>query len=185
MTRCLEQQRAPLVLASLLLTTTALTSITYAGTQGDPQKPAIENIVVTATRSQSSSVDLPFTVNSVDLEDTTGKSIHRTLPEALKTIPGIMVQKTGHGQGSPFIRGFTGFRTLLLIDGIRVNNSVMRDGPNQYWNTVDTQGISQLEVVKGPSSALYGSDAVGGTVNAITKSPEQSGDIGEISTNLY
>ncbi len=175
-----------LALHSLLFaSTTIVASATYAQQQSDPAKLTLENIVITATRSQQSSFDLPYTVNSVDLENTADKSINRTLPEALKATPGIMVQKTGHGQGSPFIRGFTGFRTLLLIDGIRVNNSIMRDGPNQYWNTVDTQGISRLEVVKGPSSALYGSDAVGGTVNAITKSPDQSGDVGVLLTNLY
>jgi len=86
-------------------------------------------------------------------------------------VPGVMVQKTGHGQGSPYIRGFTGFRTLLMIDGIRLNNAVFRDGPNQYWNTVDPFSIERLEVVKGPSSVLYGSDAIGGTVNVITRGP--------------
>ena len=51
-----------------------------------------------------------------------------------------------------------------MIDGIRVNNSVFRDGPNQYWNTIDHFTIDMLELVKGPSSVLYGSDAIGGTV---------------------
>jgi hemoglobin/transferrin/lactoferrin receptor protein len=53
----------------------------------------------------------------------------------------------------------------LLIDGVRLNNSVFRDGPNQYWTTVDPLGLERAEVVKGPVSVLYGSDAVGGTVN--------------------
>jgi|GEM_PF-2289221 len=80
-----------------------------------------------------------------------------------------MVQKTGHGQGFPYIRGFTGYRNLFLIDGFRLNNSVFRDGPNQYWNTVDPLGLHRMELVRGPFSMLYGSDAVGGTVNAIPR----------------
>ena len=62
----------------------------------------------------------------------------RSLPEALEETPGVGVQKTGPGQGSPFIRGFTGFRNVMLIDGIRLNNSTFREGPNQYWSTVDS-----------------------------------------------
>ena len=86
-----------------------------------------------------------------------------------------MVQKTALGQGSPFIRGFTGFRTVLLIDGFRLNNSVFRDGPNQYWNTVDAWSLEKLELVKGPTSAQYGSDAVGGAVHARTVRPRFDG----------
>lgn len=71
-------------------------------------------------------------------------------------------------QGSPYLRGFTGFRTLMLIDGIRLNNSTFRDGPNQYWNTVDSLALERLELVCGPSSVLYSSDAIGGTVNALS-----------------
>lgn len=93
----------------------------------------------------------------------------RTIPEALRETPGVMVQRTGHGQGSPYIRGFTGLRTLFLIDGIRLNNSTFREGPNPYWNTVDPWSVARLELVKGPSSVLYGSDAIGGTVNAISR----------------
>ena len=51
----------------------------------------------------------------------------QSFPEALKEIPGVFIQQTAHGQGSPFIRGFTGFRNLAMIDGIRLNNSVFRE----------------------------------------------------------
>ena len=61
----------------------------------------------------------------------------RTLPEALRYTPGVIVQKTAHGHGSPFIRGFTGRQNLFLLDGIRFNKSTFRGGPVQYWNTVD------------------------------------------------
>jgi hemoglobin/transferrin/lactoferrin receptor protein len=92
-----------------------------------------------------------------------------SVTEALSQQSGVLLQKTSRGQGSPFIRGFTGFRNLFLIDGVRFNNSVMRDGPNQYWNTVDLYAIDRLELVKGSTSVLYGSDAIGGTINALTR----------------
>ena len=129
----------------------------------------LKEVVVTATRIGEENFSLPYTVHSLDEEELSVRKAVRTLPEALREIPGIMVQKTSYGQASPYIRGFTGFRTLLLIDGIRLNNAVFRDGPNQYWSTVDPLTVERLEVVKGSSSVLYGSDAVGGTVNVITR----------------
>ncbi len=129
----------------------------------------LDTVVVTATAIEAESYYVPYATESLDGETLTSRKGFRTLPEALREVPGVMVQKTGYGQGSPFIRGFTGFRTLLLIDGIRLNNAVFRDGPNQYWNTVDLLTVDRLEIVKGPSSVLYGSDAIGGTVNALTR----------------
>ena len=129
----------------------------------------LNEILVTALRAEASWFDTPNTVQSISADDIRHRKMSRTMPEALRETPGVMIQKTGHGHGSPYIRGFTSFRTLMLIDGIRLNNSVFRDGPNQYWNTVDPFTIDRLEVVKGPSSVLYGSDAIGGTVNAITR----------------
>ena len=98
------------------------------------------------------------------------QKLFRTTPQALREIPGVMVQETAHGQGSPFIRGFTAFRNLFTIDGIRLNNSVFRSGPNQYWNTVDPYLIERLEVEKGTHGVRGGSDAIGGTVNAVSQS---------------
>ena len=137
----------------------------------DARRSFFETLVVTATARPEMGLDLPFTVQSMDAEELTTGRWARSLPEALREVAGVMVQKTSQGQGSPYLRGFTGFRTVLLIDGIRLNNSVLREGPNQYWNTVDAHGLGELELVKGPVSVLYGSEAIGGTVQALTREP--------------
>jgi len=128
----------------------------------------LEAIVVTATRLPMRSFDVPALVSVADAATVQGLFQSRTLPEVLGEMPGVAVQKTGHGQGSPFIRGYTGFRNVLLIDGIRLNNSVFREGANQYWNTVDPFSFSRVEVLRGPASVLYGSDAIGGAVNVLS-----------------
>ncbi len=128
----------------------------------------LPTIVVTATRTEEAPFELPYAVDvvgSADLE----RTLPRTTVEALRAIPSVMLQKTAQGQGSPYLRGFTGFRTLMLVDGIRLNNSTFRDGPNQYWNTIDVLGLERVEVVRGPGSVLYGSDAIGGTVQAMSR----------------
>ncbi|MFQ5845544.1 MAG: TonB-dependent receptor, partial [Planctomycetota bacterium] len=118
--------------------------------------------------------ETPYPAESVGRETIERRS-YRSTPQILRNLPGVLVQETSFGQGSPYIRGFTGFRNLFLIDGIRLNNSVFRPGPNQYWNTVDPLSLDRIEVIKGPSSVLYGSDAIGGTVQAVTKNPYSYG----------
>ncbi len=155
-----------------------------ADSGGDgPQQ--LDEIIVTATRSELAIGDAPFSVSTLTDSTLREKRQVRTIPESLRELPGIMVQKTAHGQGSPFIRGFTGFRNLLLIDGIRLNNSVFRDGPNQYWNTVDPLSVSRMEVVRGPSSVLYGSDAIGGTVQVLSRSYADLDAIEGFDGNAY
>lgn len=131
----------------------------------------IEEIVVTASHVEEPVFLTPYSVDIIG-----AKRIHmvsfRSTPDIFREVPGTLVQKTAHGQGSPYIRGFTGFRNLFMIDGIRLNNAVFREGPNQYWATVDTGSIRRMEVVRGPQSVLYGSDAIGGTVNVLTHDPE-------------
>ncbi|MDE0960568.1 MAG: TonB-dependent receptor [Planctomycetota bacterium] len=88
----------------------------------------------------------------------------RTLADVLDQVPGIHLQKTAHGQFSPYLRGMTGFRTLVLVDGVRLNNAIYRSGPNQYLGLVDPLALAGTEVIFGPGSVLYGSDAAGGTI---------------------
>lgn len=131
-------------------------------------------VVVTGNAVATPSFEMPYAADVVT-EKQVSERLYRSTPLALRDLPGVMVQQTSWGQGSPVVRGFTGFRTLLLVDGIRLNNSTFREGPNQYWNTVDLFGAERLEVVKGPTSVMYGSDAIGGTVNVLSRSPYSYG----------
>ncbi len=96
----------------------------------------------------------------------------RTVPEMLSYETGVMVQKTNHGGGSPSLRGLHGNQTLMMVDGIRLNNSIFRYGPNQYLNTVDAFAVDQLDVLFGSGSIQYGSDAMGGVIAAKFHEPE-------------
>ena len=129
----------------------------------------LDPLVITATRSSTALGDVPYSGTYFSSEDFLENTV-RTLPDALRYTPGVLVQKTAHGHGSPFIRGFTGRQNLLLIDGIRFNNSTFRGGPVQYWNTIDPYSLDHFELIRSQGSVLYGSDAVGGTLNAFTKS---------------
>lgn len=131
----------------------------------------LDPLVVTATRSGLSADEVPYSLSVLD-SDYLSENTRRTLPDALQYTPGVLVQKTAHGHGSPFIRGFTGRQNLLMVDGVRINNSTFRGGPVQYWNTIDALSIDRIELVRSQGSVLYGSDAIGGTVNAFTKSSD-------------
>ncbi len=144
------------------------TSNALADTVSTQNPIKIESLAVIAPRLQSSTLISANTIHTIDSYELEQK-IPRSLPEALNQVPGVMVQKTANGQGSPFIRGFTGYRTLALIDGVRYNNSVYRDGPNEYFSLIDVGNLNAIEIFSGPASALYGSDAIGGTINLQTK----------------
>lgn len=151
----------------------------------DDEVTTLSETIITATRSPQAGLEVPYSSEWVSAE-TIEERAYRTTPQILRDLPGVMVQETAPGHGSPYIRGFTSFRNLFLIDGIRLNNSVFRPGPNQYWNTVDPLSIEALEVIKGPSSVLYGSDAMGGTVQALTKSPyRRAGSDSGVAGELY
>ncbi|MEX2027585.1 MAG: TonB-dependent receptor plug domain-containing protein, partial [Pirellulaceae bacterium] len=89
--------------------------------------------------------------------------------QALQQEVGVLMQATGRGQASPFLRGVTGQQVLILVDGIRVNNTVFRAGPNQYFNTIDPGQVERIEVIRGAGSVLWGGDAIGGVINVVTR----------------
>lgn len=130
-----------------------------------------EQVVVTARLNQAAAESLPRATTVVTAEELERRQ-PRTTPEALAEAPGVWVQKTNHGGGSPVIRGLVGNQILVLVDGIRLNNATFRYGPNQYLSTVDVFGLDRIEVVRGAGSVLFGSDALGGAINVITRQPD-------------
>ncbi len=101
--------------------------------------------------------------NAVQLQSNTG--------DVLLNSGQVFVQKSQQGGSSPVIRGFEASRILLSVDGIRLNNAIYRAGHLQNVITVDNMVLDRVEIIYGPSSTLYGSDALGGAVNMITKDP--------------
>ena len=83
----------------------------------------------------------------------------------------VMVQQSQQGGGSPIIRGFEANRILLVVDGVRMNNAIYRSGHLQNAITVDPNSLEQVQIVMGPSSVTYGSDALGGVVHFQTHRP--------------
>ena len=154
----------------------AVTSIGQAQTQEQPDTKEegisaggeANTIVISGTRSREKESKLPqsiTTATSAQIRDR-----EPLLPiDALRDQPGVFVQKTGQGGGTPIVRGLMGNRVLYLIDGIRINNGATYAGPNPYFNQVDLGAVDQIEILKGPGSVQYGSDAIGGVVNTRTK----------------
>lgn len=108
-----------------------------------------------------------------------------SLPDLIDEMPGVWMQRTNHGGGSPFIRGLTGYQTLILIDGIRLNNATFRSGPNQYLNTIDPHLIQRVEVNRGTGSVQFGTDAIGGTIYLVTEDPDFSVSGNRLSAKVY
>ncbi|WP_166437184.1 TonB-dependent receptor plug domain-containing protein [Niastella caeni] len=92
----------------------------------------------------------------------------------------VFVQRSQLGGGSPVIKGFEASRILLVVDGVRMNNAIYRTGHLQNVITVDDDMLERVEVLSGPASTMYGSDALGGVIHFQTKQPL----LGKIQTNV-
>ena len=84
----------------------------------------------------------------------------------------VAMQKSQQGGGSPMLRGFEASRVLLMIDGVRMNNAIYRAGHLQNIITLDNNVLERAEILFGPSSTVYGSDALGGVIHFYTRNPE-------------
>jgi hemoglobin/transferrin/lactoferrin receptor protein len=129
---------------------------------------SLHELVVTASRTETSSFNTSEAIQAIP-SGNIRRLRPRSTPELLQHLPGVFLQKTNHGGGSPFIRGLTGNQTLLLLDGIRLNNATYRYGPNQYLNTVDVFSLEKVEVLRGSGAVQYGSDAMGGTIQVFSR----------------
>lgn len=133
--------------------------------------PAFEAVVTGVKDTTPEELD-PERATSVLTRRDMEKRLPRSAPDALRYEPGVFVQQSAHAQGSAFLRGLTGQQTLLLFDGIRLNNSTYRQGPNQYFFTLDSRTLQSIEVQRGGASTRWGSDALGGAIDARPLEPD-------------
>ncbi|MBS3993415.1 MAG: TonB-dependent receptor [Bacteroidetes bacterium] len=137
----------------------------------------LDEIVLSVSRDAEKKNRVAEQVSIITSSDIKQKT-PQTSADLLATIPGIRVQKTQLGGGSPVIRGMEANRVLLVVDGVRMNNAIYRTGHLQNSITVSPTIIDRTEVIYGPSSVIYGSDALGGVINYFTKKPEINGKKG-------
>lgn len=166
--------RALLAVAAIL----AIALPSRAAAQADPVTDSvryrIDPIMITATRGPRllSLTPRPATVigeRDIDL------LAPNTVSDLFRGIPGLEVTGVGVNQGRPSIRGQGGQRILLLQDGLRLNNTRRESDFGELPALVGVGGVERVEVVRGPASVLYGSDAIGGVINIITRVPDVDG----------
>jgi len=130
-----------------------------------------EELTVTASAGGPTTTFEAFNaVSSLDAFDLV-TNVQGSLGEALKNLPGVANRSFGPGASRPIIRGFDGDRVLLMEDGVRTGDLSSQSG--DHGVTVDPNGLERIEVVRGPATLLYGSNAVGGVVNAVTPHESQ------------
>ena len=146
---------------------------------------SLDTLVVTATRSEEKIKDVPARISIIEPQIVEQSPIAE-LPHLLMSDASIdMMQYGGYGQAaSIFTRGTNSTHTLVLRDGVRLNTGSAGSASLAF---IDTTDIKQIEVLKGPASVLYGTDAIGGVVQLVSKTPEKTGafvtgEIGEHST---
>ena len=136
---------------------------------GQSDTATIEKVVVTATRSPLAIGDLPASVTVLQGADLRARGV-TSVTDALREVPGIDIARSGSFQGitSVFTRGGQSSYTKVLIDGVPMPSTMPSGGFD--WSTLSTDNVERIEVVRGPSSVVWGSDAVTGVVNIITRS---------------
>ncbi|MBK6845195.1 MAG: TonB-dependent receptor [Gemmatimonadetes bacterium] len=162
------------LLAVALVLAPALSSPALAQERKADSTRTLRTVTVTATRAPTDVRQVPAPVTVYDSASIREKSPN-SAADLLREAPGVDVVGTGPNQGRPSIRGQRGQRILLLQDGLRLNNNRRQQDFGELPALVDVDQIERVEVVRGPSSVLYGSDAIGGVINLITRTPRADG----------
>ena len=175
----------PTSLVGAIAIAMGFSSTTFAQDQSSAKTATLDTIVVTASRSEEKLKNVPARINIIEPKILEQSPI-ASLPQLLQTDASInIVQSGGYGQAaSIFLRGGNSNQTLVLRDGVRLNSNTSGTASLPF---IDTTDIKQIEVLKGPASVLYGTDAISGVVQLISKTPEKTvafvtGEIGENKT---
>ncbi|MGV3589614.1 MAG: TonB-dependent receptor [Adhaeribacter sp.] len=135
-----------------------------------PSSYSLNEVVISASKFDEKREEVPQQIQILNARDLKFMS-QATTADVLGQTGNILVQKSQLGGGSPIIRGFEANKVLLVIDGVRMNNAIYRAGHLQNVITLDNAVLDRAEVVFGPGSVVYGSDALGGVMHFYTRNP--------------
>lgn len=130
----------------------------------------LEKVVVSASKWEQKMNEIPNTIVKVDMTEAKLQN-PQTTADLLAMTGQVFVQKSQLGGGSPMIRGFSTNRVLIVVDGVRMNNAIYRSGNLQNVISIDPLSLQNAEVIFGPGSIIYGSDAIGGVMDFHTFEP--------------
>lgn len=147
------------------------------------QETRVEEVRVTATRVGTTLDEISEGVTVVSAQQISDAQV-QIISDALRGQAGVFVQQTTAGQGTAIVRGLKGSEVLHLVDSMRLNNALFRNAPNQYLALVDPFITEQIDVVRGPLSTAYGSDAMGGVLQVTTARPFLGGGDWQTSGRL-
>ncbi len=145
-----------------------LPNLLFAQKNTEQEGGTIKEVIVSATKQKTTKSSIAQKVEVITAEEI-AKTNAPSTGDLLMQTGQVFVQKSQLGGSSPVIRGFEANRILITVDGVRMNNAVYRGGHLQNVITVDQNMLERVEIVSGPSSTLYGSDALGGVINFQTK----------------
>ncbi|MFT4171078.1 MAG: TonB-dependent receptor [Rhodocyclaceae bacterium] len=155
--------------SGLVLSWAAMCVAGFAAPARGADDARLDDVVVTASGTEQTVRDAPASISVITRDDLEKKPIQE-LAEMLGTVPGVTLNRAGNQVPGVQMRGLNAAYTLILIDGKRVNaTSAMFRGNDYDSGWVPSDEIERIEVVRGPMSSLYGSDAIGGVVNIITR----------------
>jgi hemoglobin/transferrin/lactoferrin receptor protein len=135
----------------------------------------LDEVIFSANRSKEKKIDVPYNMEIIKQKDIEFGN-QPTTGEVMLNTGAVFVQKSQMGGSSPVLRGFEASRVLMVVDGVRMNNAIYRAGHLQDIITLDANMLERAEVIFGPSSTMYGSDALGGVMHFYTKNAELSSD---------
>jgi hemoglobin/transferrin/lactoferrin receptor protein len=134
---------------------------------------SINEIVISASKFEEKRKDVAQKIQVISTAELQFQNQSSTA-DVMSNTGNVFVQKSQLGGGSPIIRGFETNKVLLVVDGIRMNNAIYRGGHLQNIITIDNSMLERTEIIFGPGSTVYGSDAIGGVMNFTTKNPSLS-----------
>lgn len=131
---------------------------------------SLNQVVVSANRFEETARDVVQQVHLIRSPDLAYMN-QPSMADVMQNSGNVLVQKSQLGGGSPIIRGFETNKVLMVVDGVRMNNAIYRGGHLQNIITLDNTIMDKIEIVFGPGSVMYGSDALGGVMHFYTKNP--------------